>query len=153
MAWWERLQARWSVPGHFIPLAKGKPVLLLWEDRGDEDALEAWQSYLKAQGHPVKVFRYGKRSAEDGTWLTAKTIDEARGKLATFGKPHLIVNALPERGFPAMLLKDIPLQGVALIGGEASGSGSVFVWQGHAHDVAGAYLWITQLNTHDPISI
>ena len=153
VSWWEQRRARWSAPGHFLPLAKGKPVLILWEDKGDEEVLAAWQTYLGEQGHPVRVFRYDKKSAEDGTWLQTKTMHEARGKLATFGKPHLVVNTLPSRGLPAMLLQSIHLNGVVVVGGGNEGSGSVFVWQGQPQDVAGAYLWITQLNTHDPISI
>jgi hypothetical protein len=147
--WFKLLSIRWQPPGHFNTLAPGGDVLVLWQGREQEGL--AWKGYLEAAGHKVVSMQWDDRGKPVA--FMPDQWEDVQQTWAALQQPLLISNFRPSKGLAALLLQSIALSGWVLVGQAEQGAASTFVWAGPPDEPAEPYLWITQLNQHETISI
>lgn len=147
--WFKLLSVLWHPPVRFNTLAPGADVLVLWQ--GSEQEGLAWKGYLEGAGHPVVAMQWDDRGKPVD--FVPEQWQVVQQKWAALQQPLLISNFRPSKGLAALLLQGVDLSGWVLVGQAAHGSASTFVWAGPPDEPAEPYLWITQLNQHEIISI
>jgi hypothetical protein len=122
---------------------------VFWQ--GKEELGFIWKSYLETAGHLVDMVQWDDQGKPNA--LMPSQVAEWQARLVQLKQPLLVSNFKPAKGLPALLLQDVQLSGWLLVSPSEDAAPSTFVWAGKPEEPAEPYLWITQINHHEIISI